>query len=61
MPGIRKAKAIITDQGGVLCHAAIIARELQKICLVGTQIATKVLRNGNLVEVDANKGIIRKL
>jgi len=61
MPAIKKAKAIITDQGGVLCHAAIVARELQKICVVGTQIATKNFKDGDLVEVDAIKGIVRKL
>ncbi|MBP9727698.1 MAG: hypothetical protein KBD83_09605, partial [Gammaproteobacteria bacterium] len=44
MPAIHRAKAIVTDQGGVLCHAAIIARELQKVCIVGTHVATKNLR-----------------
>lgn len=61
MPAIKKAKAIVTDQGGVLCHAAIVARELQKICVVGTQIATKILGDGDMVEVNANTGIVKKL
>lgn len=61
LPAIHKAKAIITDQGGLLCHAAIVAREFQIPCIVGTQIATKVLKDGDLVEVDANKGVVRKL
>lgn len=61
MPLIRKASGIITDVGGTLCHAAIIARELSKPCVVGTAVATKVLKDGDLVEVDAEKGIVRKV
>lgn len=61
MPAIQKAKAIITDEGGVLCHAAIVSRELNKPCVIGTEIATKVLKTGDLVEVDAEQGIVRKL
>lgn len=61
MPVIGKAKAIITDDGGVLCHAAIISREFKIPCIVGTRVATKVLKDGDLVEVDADKGIVRKL
>ena len=61
MPAIQKAKAIITDVGGLLCHAAIVSRELGIPCVVGTKKATKVLNDGDLVEVDANKGIVRKL
>jgi len=59
MPAIRKAAAIITDEGGILCHAAIIARELKKPCVTGTKIATQVLKDDDLVEVDATKGIIK--
>lgn len=59
MPAMKKAAAFITDEGGVTCHAAIIAREMNKPCIIGTKIATKILRDGQLVEVDANKGIIR--
>lgn len=58
---MRKAAAIITDEGGITCHAAIISRELKIPCVVGTKVATKVLKDGDLVEVDANKGIIKKL
>ncbi len=61
VPVIHNAKAIVTDEGGVTCHAAIVARELNKPCVIGTQIATKTLKNGDLVEVDADKGIVRKL
>jgi phosphohistidine swiveling domain-containing protein len=56
---LRKAGAIITDEGSALCHAAIIARELKILAIVGTKIATKVLHDGDLVEVDADKGIVK--
>ncbi|MBU0471999.1 MAG: hypothetical protein KKF89_00330 [Nanoarchaeota archaeon] len=58
---MRKAKAIVTDEGGMTCHAAIVARELGIPCIVGTKIATRALKDGDLVEVDANKGVVRKL
>jgi phosphohistidine swiveling domain-containing protein len=61
IPYMEKAAAFITDGGGILCHAAIVAREMKKPCIVGTGIASKVLKDGDLVEVDANKGIVRKL
>ncbi len=60
-PLIKKAAAIVTDEGGILCHAAIIAREFKKPCVIGTKIATKVLKTGDRVEVDADKGIARKI
>lgn len=59
IPLLRRAKAIITDEGGLTCHAAIISRELGIPCIIGTRVATKVLKNGDKVEVDANNGIIR--
>ena len=61
LTAIKKAAAIITDEGGTLCHAAIIARELKKPCIIGTKIATQVLKDGDMVEVDASKGIVRIL
>ena len=61
MPAIYKASAVVTDQGGVLCHAAIIARELQKPCVVGTKIATQVIKTGDVIEVDATNGAVRIL
>ena len=61
LPIMKKAAAFITDAGGILSHAAIVARELKKPCVIGTHVATRLLKNGDLVEVDANKGIIRKL
>ena len=59
MLAIRKAGGIITDEGGITSHAAIVSRELNIPCIIGTKIATKVLKDGDLVEVDANKGVIK--
>lgn len=56
---MKKSSAIVTDIGGLLCHAAIVAREIKKPCIIGTKIATKVLRDGDYVEVDADKGIVK--
>ncbi len=56
---MRRAAAIVTDEGGVTCHAAIIARELHIPCIIGTKNATQVLKDGDLVEVDANSGKVR--
>jgi len=61
MPAINKAAAIITNTGGMTCHAAIVARELRIPCVIGTKIATKVLKDGDKVEVNADKGIVKKL
>lgn len=61
MVAIRRCKAIVTNSGGITSHAAIISRELKIPCIVGTKIATQVLQDGDLVEVDANKGIVRIL
>lgn len=59
VPIMKKAKGVITDEGGMLSHAAIVSRELHKPCVVGTIKATRALKNGDLVEVDANKGIVK--
>ena len=56
---MNKAIAIITDEGGITCHAAILAREFGVPCIVGTRIATQVLKNGDLIEVNADEGIIK--
>ena len=61
VPAMKKAAAIVTNEGGVTCHAAIISRELNIPCVVGTKIATQVFEDGDEVEVDAEKGIVRKI
>ncbi len=58
VPLMRKAAAIVTDSGGMTCHAAIVSRELGIPCVVGTAEATKVLRDGELVTVDAGEGVV---
>lgn len=61
VPAMKKASAILTDEGGLTCHAAIVSRELEIPCVVGLKIATKVLKDGDVVEVDATNGIIKKV
>ena len=58
VPAMRKVAAIITDEGGMTCHAAIVSRELGTPAIVGTKTATKVLTNGQLITVDGEKGLI---
>ena len=60
LPAVKKAAAIVTDEGGIICHAAIIAREYKIPCIVGTKNATKILKDGDIIKVDAIKGIIKK-
>lgn len=61
MPAIRQAAAIVTDEGGLTCHAAIVSRELKIPCVVGVKIASKFLKDGLRILVDAQKGIVKKL
>ena len=61
LPAMRRAAAIVTDDGGVTCHASIVSRELGIPCVVGTKIATQVFKTGDQVEVDADKGMITKI
>ena len=51
----------VRQEGGISCHAAIVSREMKKPCIIGTKIATKLLKDGDMVEVDANKGVVTKL
>lgn len=59
VPAMNRAGAIITDAGGVTCHAAIVSREMKTPCIIGTKIATRILKDGDIVEVDAGKGIVK--
>lgn len=61
LPLMRKSSAFVTDKGGILCHAAIVARELRKPCVIGTVNATKVFRTGDMVRVFANEGLIERI
>ena len=58
---MQKAAAIVTDNGGILSHAAIVARELKKPCIVGTKNATTALKDGQKVSVNANTGQVTPL
>lgn len=58
---MHRAAAFVTNEGGITCHAAILAREMKKPCVIGTKIATHIFADGDMVEVDAEKGIVRKI
>jgi phosphoenolpyruvate synthase/pyruvate phosphate dikinase len=60
VPLMKKAKAIITDEGGIACHAAIVSRELGVPCIIGTKTATDILKNGDQIELDLETGVIKK-
>ncbi len=59
LPYLKHVVGIVTDEGGITCHAAIISRELGIPCIVGTKFATKVLKDGMTVTVDADKNLIK--
>lgn len=59
VPLMKIAAGIVTNEGGITCHAAIVSRELGKPCIIGTRIATEIIKDGDLVEVRANHGTVR--
>jgi len=61
VPIMETAGAIVTNEGGITCHAAIVSRELGKPCIIGTRNATSVIKDGDLVEVRANHGTVKIL
>jgi len=61
MPALRRCVAIVTNFGGMTCHAAIVAREFNIPCIVGINNATEIIKDDELVEVDANSGVVRIL
>lgn len=61
VPAMEKAAAFVTDEGGITCHAAIVSRELDIPCIIGVEIAARTLHDGDVVEVDANSGVVRLL
>ncbi|MFH1789502.1 MAG: PEP-utilizing enzyme [bacterium] len=61
IPAMKQAVAIVTDEGGMTSHAAIVARELKVPCIIGTKYATTIFKNGDMVDVDAEDGKIRKI
>jgi phosphohistidine swiveling domain-containing protein len=61
VPAMQKAKAIVTNEGAINSHAAIVSRELGIPCIVGTKIATRVFKDGDVIEVNANEGTVKKI
>jgi phosphohistidine swiveling domain-containing protein len=61
VPILNKVKGIVTEEGGVLSHASVISRELKIPCVIGTKTATQVFKDGDMVEVDAYRGVVRKI
>lgn len=61
VPAMRRSAAIVTDEGGITCHAAIVSRELNLPCIIGTRNATKLINDGDLIEVDTMNGIVKKI
>lgn len=60
VPAMRKASAVVTDEGGRTCHAAIVSRELGIPCIVGSKDGTSKLKEGAIVTVDATRGVVFK-
>lgn len=58
-PYLKNLRAIITDQGGITCHAAVISRELKVPTVIGAWGATEAFHTGDLIEVDAEKGVVK--
>jgi phosphohistidine swiveling domain-containing protein len=61
LAGIIKCKGIVTDEGGITCHASILAREMKKVCVIGTKYATRWLQNGERVQINGQTGKVTKL
>ncbi|MFH1958998.1 MAG: PEP-utilizing enzyme [Patescibacteria group bacterium] len=61
VPAMKRVAGFITDEGGILCHAAIISREMNKPCIVGTGNATRVLKDGDKIIMDLEKGEVNKI
>jgi phosphoenolpyruvate synthase/pyruvate phosphate dikinase len=59
VPILHKVKAIVTDEGGVSCHAAVISREMGIPCIIGTSYGTKIIKDGDKVEVNAVDGFLQ--
>ncbi len=59
LPIIKKAGAIISEQGGISCHAAILSREFKIPCVIGLKKAGRIFHDGDRVEVDAKEGTVR--
>ena len=61
VPLMKRAGAILTQEGGILSHAAIVSREMEVPCIVGVSDLLDKLKEGNIIEIDANKGVVKIL
>ena len=61
LPAMKKAGAIVTEVGGLTCHAAVVSREFGIPCVVGIKNAMTIFKDGEMIEVDADKGVVRKI
>ncbi|MEI8062322.1 MAG: PEP-utilizing enzyme [bacterium] len=61
VPQMKNAIAIIADEGGITCHAAIVSRELRKPCIIGTKLSTKIFKTGDNLELNLKTGRVRKV
>lgn len=61
VPQMKVATAIVTDEGGITCHAAIVSRELGKPCIIGTKLASKIFKTGDNIELDLKNGSVKKI
>jgi len=59
-PAFSKVAAVVTDEGGLMSHAALVAREKKVPCVIGTRTATRTFKTGEKVFVDATSGIVYK-
>lgn len=59
--GMKRAAGFVTDEGGITSHAAIVSREMNKPCIIGTKVGTKMFTDGDMVELDATKGVVKKI
>jgi pyruvate, water dikinase len=61
LPAMKRAAAFVAEVGGLTCHAAVVAREFGVPCIVSLKNVTKKFKDGDLVELDANKGLVKKV
>lgn len=60
VPQMKKASAVVTDEGGITCHAAIVSRELGKPCIIGTKLSSKIFKTGDLIKADLKNATVKK-
>ncbi|MBI5635347.1 hypothetical protein HY993_00095 [Candidatus Micrarchaeota archaeon] len=61
LPAMNKAAGFVTDMGGITCHAAIVSREMKKPCVIGTKVATRLFKDGDKIELDADNATVTKI